>query len=801
MQTLQTNKMIKTISTLLILLTGISLFSQNSNIKGSIKDKVSEVPLIGAIVSMHDGTVLANGVQTDIDGNFILTNVVPGRYQLIIDYIGYKSITIPNILVTSGKESIVDIGLEEDVMVLNEVVVKGTIDKDKTINEMAAISARTFSLEEVSRYSGGRNDASRLVSNFAGVATSNDNRNDIVVRGNSPAGILWRLEGVSIPNPNHFSTLGTTGGPVSALNTNLLKNSDFMTSAFPSEYGNALSGVFDVGFRSGNKDKHEFTAQLAAFSGLEAMAEGPIGKKGNKSYLISYRYSFVQLANSVGLKFGTNATPKYQDLSYSIDLGKSKIGSLKLFGILAKSDIEFIGKEITDEDFFSTKDQDSRAKSNINVFGAKHSIIFNDNNYLKTTIAYSTSGNKYNEYRYKDTSYTSKNLFTKVDDNTPRISINSFFNTKYNASLSSRIGVNYDQRALNSTVENREFRIDLDKDGINDLIKVRDIDQSLTTIEPYATFKFKVDDKWTVIGGLHGMIQTFNDKKALEPRASISYSLSQKTTFNMGYGLHSQTQPLPVLFLKSFDNDGQLRSLNDNLDLAKAHHFVVGVDIIPADQWRIKVESYYQHLFNIAVEKYPSSFSLLNAGADFVFPQVGDLANSGKGRNYGVELTIEKFFSNRFYGLLTSSIFQSKYKGSDGIERNTAFNNKYVFNMLGGKEWSLGSKSVITTDFKFTFAGGRFTTPVNLEQSKLINSEVLINERAYSEQLKNYMRLDFKIGIRMNNKGFSQQFALDFQNITNNQNIFAKRYNRVTNNVDTLYQIGFFPDILWRVQF
>jgi hypothetical protein len=793
--------MIKSLSTFIFLLACLALFSQNSTIKGTVRDKVSEVPLMGAVVTVVKSVALINGNQSDLDGNFNLTDIIPGRYQLVVEYIGYKSLTIPNILVTSGKEVILDIGLEEDIMLLNEVVVKGTVDKDKTINELATISARTFSLEEVSRYSGGRNDASRLVSNFAGVATANDNRNDIVVRGNSPSGILWRLEGISIPNPNHFSTLGTTGGPVSALNTNLLKNSDFLTSAFPSEYGNALSGVFDVGFRSGNKDKHEFTAQLAAFSGLEAMAEGPIGKKGDKSYLISYRYSFVQLANSVGLNFGTNATPKYQDLSYMIDLGKSRLGSIKLFGIIARSDIEFKGKEITDADFFSTKDQDSRATSNINVFGVKHSILFNQNNYLKTTIAYSTSGNKYYEYRYKDTTYTNRNLYTNVDDQTPRVSINSFFNTKYNASLSSRIGFNYDNRSMNSIVDNREFNVDLDNDGINDLIRVRDIAQSLSTIEPYATFKLKANEKLSVIGGLHGMLQTFNSKIAIEPRASLSYTLSPKTTINLGYGLHSQTQPLPVLFLKSFDTDGQLKPLNEDLDLARAHHIVLGTDIIPADQWRIKVETYYQHLFNIAVEKFPSSFSLLNAGADFVFPQVGDLNNDGKGRNYGIELTVEKFFSNQFYGLLTASIFQSKYTGSDGIERNTAFNNQYVFNALGGKEWKLGSKNVLTTDFKFTFAGGRYTTPVDLEKSKLMNQEVYFEEKAFSEQLKNYMRLDFKIGIRMNNKGFSQQFALDFQNITNNQNIFSKRYNRVTNKIDTLYQIGFFPDILWRVQF
>ncbi len=196
---------------------------------------------------------MITGTVTDADGHFYIKGLAAGRYQLEFSYTGYKAVTLPNVLITSGKETEMDVVMEEGI-VLEEAVIVATADKDKAINEMATISARTFSLEEVTRYSGGRNDASRLVSNFAGVAAANDNRNDIVVRGNSPAGILWRLEGIPIPNPNHFSTLGTTGGPVSALNTNLLKNSDFLTSAFPAEYGNALSGVFDVGFRSGNKD-------------------------------------------------------------------------------------------------------------------------------------------------------------------------------------------------------------------------------------------------------------------------------------------------------------------------------------------------------------------------------------------------------------------------------------------------------------------------------------------------------------------------------------------------------------------
>lgn len=789
---------------ILIILTSFfvsAISAQNSAIKGTVKDRVTEITLIGAAVEIIENTSTSNGVVTDENGDFAIENLAPGRYNLRITYLGYEAVTIPNILLTSGKEMILDVTMEESISELNEVVISANADKDKAINEMANVSARTFSLEEVTRYSGGRNDASRLVSNFAGVSTANDSRNDIVVRGNSPAGILWRLEGVPIPNPNHFSTLGTTGGPVSALNTNLLKNSDFLTSAFPAEYGNAVSGVFDVGFRSGNKDKTEYTFQLAAFSGLEAMAEGPIGKSGDKSFLISYRYSFVQLAHVIGLEFGTNATPKYQDLTFNLDLGNSKLGNFRIFGIGATSDINFVGRELEAGDFFATQDADSRAQSRFAVAGIKHTYMLNDKHYFRSTLSFSKTKNNFDERRYIDTTYTEDYTFTDVNDDLNRINLHSLLNSKYSAKLSSRIGVTVDSRDLVSTVDSRFNNPDMDNDGLPDLEPVRNIDGRITTIEPYASFKYKSSEKSTWVAGLHGQIQTYNTKAAIEPRLGYTYSLTSKTNVNAGYGLHSQIQPLPVFFLLSPNTNGQFTASNADLGFTRSHHFVTGMDYKPANDWRVKIETYYQHLFNVPIEKQPSTFSILNAGADFVFPQIGDLVNEGTGRNYGFEWTVEKFFSKSYYGLLTGSVFQSKYKGSDGIERNTAFNNEYVFNILGGKEWKVNKKLVFTTDFKCTFAGGRYITPVNLEASRFFGIEILENDKAFSEKLSSYFRLDAKIGIRLNGRKVSQQFFLDFQNVSNNQNVFAKRYNRVSNTVDTLYQIGFFPDILWRVQF
>ena len=788
---------------ILLMLFGLYSFAQDGvqTIKGTILDKASEIPLIGATVEVVsvDPPI---GTTTDINGEFILSNTPVGRHVISISYLGYENTVIPNVMVTSGKEVVLDAKLEESIVKLDEVVITAKTDKDRTVNEMAAVSARTFSMEEVVRYSGGRNDVSRLVSNYAGVSTADDSRNDIVIRGNSPTSVLWRLEGIPIPNPNHFATLGTTGGPVSALNTNLLRNSDFLTSAFPSEYGNALSGVFDIGFRSGNKDNYEATVQLAAFSGLEALVEGPLNSNKNSSFVISFRNSFVGLAESLGIPIGTNATPDYRDLSFKFDFGRSKYGKFELFGIGGTSDIEFLATETDPDDLFAEPDSDATAQSRLGIIGLKHSYILNDKTYIKTTFSASQAKNDFIQERYIDSDLTEKIQYASANDKVDRQVLNVLLNSKRSSRLTFRAGINIERQNVNTLSTDSSGNPDLDGDGIEDLEIVRNTTDDLYLYELFLHEKYRLSTKSTLQVGIHTQFLSLSRQGHFEPRVSYTFAPDDKNSFNFGYGLHSQMTPLPFL-LQTVETDNGPQLVNPDLDFTKAHHLVLGWDKRVAQDWRTKVEVYYQHLFSVPIEIESTSFSTLNFGADFGFPSVGPLSNEGTGRNYGVELTVEKFFSKGYYGLLTGSVFESQYTGSDNIRRSTAFSNNYVFNVLGGKEFKIGKNNRLTTDFKFTMAGGRKYTPVDLEASQKIDSEVLFEERAFSERYPYYMRLDFKIGIALNSnkKKFSQQFFLDFQNITNRENVFVNRYNRVTNEVNTVLQAGFFPDIMYRVQF
>ncbi len=769
--------------------------SNTQTVRGIIIDSQSEMPLIGATIEFLS-TTNPKGASTDVNGTFTMAAVPLGRHQFRISYLGYNTVTLPNILVTAGKQVVLDVALEESVTSMDEIVVTAEVEKDKSINQMATVSSRAFTLEEVTRYAGGGNDVSRMASNYAGVSAMNDSRNDIIVRGNSPTGVLWRLEGAPIPNPNHFSTLGTTGGPVSALNTNMLKNSDFLTGAFPAEYGNASAGVFDIGFRNGNKQQHELTLQLTAFNGFEVLAEGPLNKKKGSSYMISYRHSFVELAQKAGIDVGTNSVPNYKDAAFKIDFGNGKLGKFSLFGLGGLSDIDFLAKDQEEDDLFADRnDLNAYAESKIGIVGANHRIILNDNTYVKTTLSASTAQNDYTENLILD----DENEYGILDlkDKNSRITLASYVNKKFNAKHTMRIGGVAEVYMLNAFVQTRENE--------PDWRVVRNFDDHLNLYQAYIQSQFRPNEKITLNTGVHVQYLDLSKSLAVEPRFAINRHFTANKTLSIAYGLHNQMQPLPIYFFETMNENGEIERSNQNLNFTKSHHFVVAYDQKFGPDWRMKLEAYAQMLEGVPVDEFPSTYSVLNVGDDFGFDEAPNLENEGVGSNVGLELTVEKFFSKGYYGLLTGSVFDSKYKGSDNVERNTSFNGNYTLNFLTGKEWLIGKnkQNALTFDMNLTTAGGRYYTPIDLEASRMAGVAVKDESQAFSLRYDPYFRLDVKFGYRINSqkRKMSQTFYLDFRNVTNQKNVFNIRYNESTGDLFTVYQIGFFPDFKYQITF
>lgn len=766
-------------------------FGQNNTqtIRGNITDKLSQTPITGVAIQL---TSLQIGAISDSLGNYLLTAIPPDRYEVRISYFGYKTLIIPNVVVTSGKEVILDIALEEDFKQLNEVVVKGET-KGASVNKLATVSARTFSMEEVNRYAGGRSDPARLAANFAGVSAPDDSRNDIVIRGNSPVGVLWRIDGMNVTNPNHFASVGTTGGAVSAINTNLLKNSDFLTSAFPSEYGNATSGVFDLGFRNGNNRKRETTLQAGVITGLELTTEGPFSKKNDASYLIGYRYSLAGIAQAVGVNIGTTATPSYQDLSFKLNSGNTKLGKFSLFGILATSSIN-IGGGSSATLYGNGNKVDFSSK--IGIGGINHFKQLNSKSFISSTIGINYSATNQTGYNFD---HFTDSIFIREVSNVSKTTyfLSSNYNLKINPRLFFKAGVQDELINLDLYYKTKDNLFAPEK-------QIWDYKSSTNLVQAFAHLKYAISSKLTLNAGVHSQYFFLNKATSVEPRVGLVYNATRKSSFNLGYGLHSQLQPINVYFLQSADLDGNIVYNNKNLDFTKSHHIVLGYNLQPFANWRIKTEVYYQSLYNVPVTSYSSSYSMLNTGSTFKTDLADSLINTGTGSNYGIELTVEKFFSKGYYGLFTASVYNSSYIGSDGVERNTAFKGKYVYNILAGKEWKIGQdkRNRFSVDIKFTNAGGRAFTPIDLTASNAIGREVLSTD-AFSSFYANYYRLDLKAGFTLNSakRKIAQTFSLDLQNVTNHKNVFSQSYDDKMKNISTTYQLGFFPNVVYKIQF
>jgi hypothetical protein len=767
-------------------------------VKGTVFDKQSKISLPGATIYIP-GTNPVKGTITDESGSFRLENIETGRIRICVRFMGYESLCIDNLNLTSGKELVLNIEIQESVTNINEVVVKANQNKSTTINTMSTISSRTFSIEETQRYAGARNDVARMALNYAGVAAGNDATNEIIIRGNSPNGLLWQLEGVEISNPNHFGFMGATGGPVGMLNNNTLSNSDFLTSAFAAEYGNAVSGVFDLRLREGNHDKHEFLGQVG-FNGFEFGAEGPISKKNNASYLINYRYSTLGLFHLMGISLGTgSAIPEYQDISFKVvsKLGKGKIS---LFGLAGKSSIDLLYSEMDSSDldnFYSSEGLDIYNKNRQGVVGLNYFRRLNEKTYAEIILSADALQNK----EKIDTVLTqpeSVRLFELTDFNQQNYAAILNISSKFNSRLSTRFGgeVRSIHFSLRDSVYLSEYGSFFNRYN----------DQGITMLlRAFAEFNLRLTEKLTLNTGIQAISLTLNPQWNFEPRVALKYAAFDNHTFSLGYGKHSKILPMFVYFRRLDLNAAEYTQPNKDLDMVKADHFVASWDWQINSFTRVKVEGYYQHLYNAAIEVKPSSFSMLNNNS-FQFSIPDTMVNGGTGENLGLEFTLERFMNKGFYYLVTTSVFDSKYKGSDGIKRSTAFDGGYVFNCLAGKEFKLkgkheNKKKYITADIKLTAAGGQRYTPVNLEESTLKGETVYDEERAYSEKFRDYFRLDIRLAFRMDNQKFSQEFAFDVQNITNRSNPLYMQYNPKTGETEFVNQLGIFPMMQYRIVF
>ena len=754
-------------------------------LRGTIYDQSTHEPLIGATIVVQNSQPVI-GTTTDEAGNFSITNLPLGRVSLEISYIGYESRVIPEVLITSAKEVVLSIALKEAATELEGVEVVAGIRKEKALNAMATVSARTFSVEETQRYAGGLSDPARLASAFAGVSTGNLQDNSIVVRGNAPQGVQWRLEGVEIPSPQHFSGGNVIGGGLVTLFSNqVIGNSDFLTGAFPAEYGNALAAVFDVKMRTGNTSRYEHTAQ-AGILGLDFASEGPLSRAKGASYLLNYRYSTLGLLSDLKIN-KTGQRIKYQDLSFKLNFPTEKAGTFSLWGIG--------GIDNTHKDALSApadwKTDIDRVNNNwdtyVGTVGLRHQITAGERSFVESHLAFSGTDDRIStDYLSDDASVFTPDSRLKKQNGT--LTLATSLTHKLSPLATLKVGISSKQLFY-------KYNLSAAQDYVpSTYARIVNSAGNTHLTEGYAQLKYQLSPSLLANVGLRAHYFGLSKELSLESRAGLAWKLSDKHSLSFGYGKHSQPEDLNVYMIEV----GGV-AVNKDLKLSDAHHFVLGYDWMLTDKLRFKAEAYYQYLWNIPGEE-GTSYSLINLRRALYLNKA--LVNNTKGRNYGIDLTLERFLGDNYYYLITGSIFKSEYKAGDNLWRNTLYNKGFVLNALFGKEFYFANnRKVLDVNARVSVTGGERYSPI-LESQSVAQKRVIYDEsRAFSEQFRTLTYADLTVNYRINHHKSSSVFSFQMKNILGAPIYIDHNYNYQTGQIELSKATLIIPNISYKIEF
>ena len=756
------------------------------SIRGTVVDVASGYPIAYASVALLGRP--RTGAITDSSGHFIIKNVPVGRHDIQASFVGYESAIFKEILVTSSKEVFLNIPLKETIRELDEVTVRPSLNKEQPLNKMATTGARMLSVEEASRYAGGMDDPARLVSSFAGVSPAMST-NGISIHGNAPHLLQWRLEDVEIPNPNHFADLSILGGGIlSGLSSHVLGNSDFFSGAFPAEFSNAVSGVFDMKLRNGNNRRVENTIQIGLL-GMDFASEGPLTKKHNSSYIFNYRYSTTGILEKAGIvDFG--GILDYQDLNFKFNIPTRKAGTFSVWGtgLLDKSESEF--EKNPEEWEYLGEQMESETSQYMVAGGISHSYFFNDNTRLKTIVAATYFRHKgfVDFYDFDLNKYPNLDL---VRNNTNLI-FSAILNRKFSAKFTNKTGFTFTKMYY-------DMEMNLSPYTMQPLELISKGDGNTNLISGYTSSSIGLSDRVTLSVGLNAQVLTLNNHWTVEPRAGIKWQATPKASFALAYGLHSRMEKMDVYFVRTRSTGTE--PVNKDLDFSKAHHVMLSYGCRLSDNLNLKIEPYFQHLFDIPVIA-DSSYSVLNR-VDFYVEEA--LKNKGKGRNFGVDVTLERYLNDGVYYMISGSLFSSKYKGGDGKWRNTKYNRQFIINCLSGKEWMLGQdkQNILGINLKMTMQGGDRYSPVDRVATLDDPDKVVQHDetKAFTKQFSPMFIVNYTISYKINKKKVSHEFALKGLNATGCKEYYGHEYNFKTGEIKPLRSATALPNISYKLEF
>ena len=759
----------------------------DQTIRGQVCDVASGEPMIGVTITVENGTTMAT--VSDIDGNFVIQHVPVGRHSVRATYIGYEPVLLKEQLVTSGKELVLNLKMTESLTNLQEVVIKPRVNKQQPLNEMAQVGARMFSVEEATRYAGGMADPARTASMFAGVATGGAT-NGISIHGNSPQMLQWRIEGIEVNNPNHFADITEAGGGVfTSLNGTVLANSDFMTGAMPAEYGNALSGAFDMKMRVGNNTKHEHAIQVGTL-GVDFASEGPLTKNSKASYLINYRYSFLEIAKKLHAINMEKETLDYQDLSFKVNVPTTHAGTFAVWftGLFDRfeNDVPDVADRKT---LWDSNDSWSTQKSWAG--GLTHTYRFRSGGTLTSNIAYTGAYQKLGINDYNEQMQQMPDMLGRS------LSWNVIISTQHKHKFSSRY-------TMQNGFEHRHMDFCTWMDYIKvvggPLYRVFESNGSTGLTRLYTNHKIALSQRLSTVAGINVMWFNLNNQVLVEPRISFQYKTSASSTLSIAYAMNSRKEAIDTYFV--LNTNSQEPNVNKNLGLTRSHHISASFAQRLGENAMLKIEPYWQWLFDVPVEQ-GTTYSVINHN---LFYQDRALVNKGAGRNYGIDLTLERYLKDGLYGMFTATLFKSEYRDAQGEWHHTRHDRVYITNILGGKEWMVGKsrKNVFGINGRLTLMGGDRYTPMvagtTYEEVAQRPDRTIPQDGAnpFSAQMNMNVGYAFSVKYTINKHHSAHHFILEYLQMRSFQ---GQTFDIHTHELVDQFTSLTFPNIAYRLEF
>jgi hypothetical protein len=759
---------------LIIFFVAISISSLGQKLtqsfSGTVKDAWSQKPVSLANISLYADGNLVLGSVTDSTGHFLINEIELGRYRLVVSYTGYQSFE-SELLIISGKTQRMDIQLQESKTMLEEVVISPS--------SISTPNATTIPIEKALRVPANFFDPVRMLTSYPGVVTANDQSNAIVVKGYSPNAIGWRLQGLDILNPNHLANAGTfsdkpvaNGGGVNVLSAQLLDRTNFYSGSLPVQYGNALSGIMDMTLRSGNTDKVQYTAQ-ASLIGLDVAAEGPIDKKKKSSFVANYRYSTVGLLSQMGIDFGGEQI-NFQDFSFNLNVPGNGGGNLSLFGFGGLSANKFSAKE--ESEWEVEKDRYTIDFTG-NVYGVGIVNQFKPG-WASVSVGASFSGQN-QERKSQGTPVPYPNVYRESfnsNNNLASVYIKAVHKLSSSGSIESGVRLNYTSHSLDIESVNQLY---INPFAPNISGKVEGL-----LWQPYINWAQNIGE-FSLHAGVRYVNFTYNNSSVVEPRLNLSRNW-KNNSFTLSYGLTSQIQ----------QTQNYLRIDNNNLSFTKSNQFSAEWRKYYKNHLSIVSSIYYHQLFDVPVYAVNQFYSVINQFDDYPNEKMN---NTGKGRNYGIELNVEKRYYGNMYFMISGSYYKSEYEVFDNY-LSTRFDGNFTSSLLAGKEWISGNKS-FGINGRVIYTGGLRLPQIDTYTSSVVGTTVFNYSQGFPVHLPNYFRSDLRINWRKNKPNYTRIIYIDIQNLTGYKNEANIYYDTFLQALKVRYQVGIIPVLGYRVDF